>query len=123
MNGRRLVFALGIAAGCVGIQGDAAAEDRLDRPIYVTVLGQGITRFRMSAGVAAPCDSLRNRMLFDGSLAPGRYAFSTGAWSVCYEYTSGAFRQANWSTSRIQPTVLGDKFGHRYPARVEIRID
>jgi hypothetical protein len=123
MNGRRFVFALGIAVSCVGVQGDAAAEDQLDRPIYVTVVGQGSIRFRMSAGVTAPCDSLRNRMLFDGSLTPGRYAFSTGAWSVCYEYTSGAFRQANWSTSRIQPTVLGDKFGRRCPARVEIRTD
>jgi hypothetical protein len=120
---RRLVLALGIAGACSFARADAGAEDRLDRPVYVTVVGHGFIRFRLSAGVVAPCDSLDDRMLFDGSLAPGRYAFSTGAWSVCYQHTSGALREVDWSTARIQPTVLGDKYGHRCPARIVVLTD
>jgi hypothetical protein len=99
---RAVALALGIAASSA----TALAAAETDRPVFVTVVGQGAIRFRLAAGITAPCDSSENRMLFDGWLKPGRYEWGTGADVVCYQYTSGALRESNWSESRVIGTLV-----------------
>ncbi|MGO9835767.1 MAG: hypothetical protein ACLP1X_16310 [Polyangiaceae bacterium] len=102
MFARGVALALGIAAGSATVL--AAAET--DRPVALTVVGHGAIRFRLAVGVTAPCDSSENRMLFDGWLMPGRYEWGTGADAICYQYTSGALRESNWSESRVVGTLI-----------------
>jgi hypothetical protein len=106
---RRIALALGIAASSAAARVDAGT----DRPVFVTVAGQGAIRFRLAAGPIAPCDSSGNRIIFDGWLSPGRYQWDARADLVCYEYTSGALRESNWSEARIVSTVIGNKFRRR----------
>ena len=88
-------------------------------PVSVTIVGHGAIRFRLAEGTTAPCDSSRNRVTYDGWLAPGVYAFPTLSPSVCYEHTSGAFRDVNWSQGTIVATLTGRR---RYVHPVEIVI-
>jgi hypothetical protein len=97
-----MALAFGIAANCTA----AVAGAGTDRPVYVTVVGHGAIRFRLAVGPMSPCDSPDNRMLYDGWLQPGRYEWSTGAGLVCFQNTSGAFRESDWSESRIVPTWI-----------------
>ncbi len=99
---RGVALVLGVATSSATVL--AAAET--DRPVFVTVVGQGAVRFRLAAGITSPCDSSENRMLFDGWLKPGRYEWGTGVDTVCYQYTSGAMRESNWSESRIIGTLI-----------------
>ena len=85
----------------------ARADAEADRPVFVTVVGHGAIRFRLAAGATAPCDSSENRMLLDAWLGPGRYEWGTGANDVCYQHTSGALREADWSESLVVPTAMG----------------
>lgn len=87
-----------------------------ERPVYVTVTGQTAIRFRLAIGWTAPCDSTENRMLFDGTLAPGQYTFETGSYAVCYQYTSAAFPASEWSVPRFVPT----RIRHRGPLTLTI---
>jgi len=66
VDARAIALALGIAAISTAAGADAGA----DRPVFVTVLGQGHSRLRLAVGITAPCNSTENRMLFDGPLAP-----------------------------------------------------
>jgi hypothetical protein len=102
VNARAIALALGIAASSVALPADAEA----DRPVFLSVVGHGRIRFRMATGAAAPCDSSENRMLFDGWLAPGSYVVVTGADVVCYQNTSGALRESNWSESQMVATMI-----------------
>jgi hypothetical protein len=102
VDGLAMALALGIAA----ITAAAGADAGADRPVFVTVVGQGHIRLRLAAGVTAPCDSTENRMLFAGRLAPGRYRWDTGAQDVCYQHTSGAFPDSDWSVSRVISTTM-----------------
>jgi len=45
-------------------------------------------------------------MLFDGLLAPGQYVFEAGGELVCYQYTSAAFPESEWSVPRVAPTRM-----------------
>ena len=74
VDARALVMALTIAAFTT-----AARAEGANRPVFVTIVGQGVIRLRLAAGITAPCDSSENRMLFDGLIAPGRYRWDTGA--------------------------------------------
>jgi len=112
---RGIALALGIAASSAAVV--AAAET--DRPVFVTVVGQGAIRFRLAAGITAPCDSSENRMLFDGWLKPGRYEWGTGVDVVCYQYTSGALRESNWSESR----VIGTRIRHVGPTEIVVSTE
>jgi hypothetical protein len=96
-----IALALGIAAITPAADADAGA----DRPVFVTVVGKGHIRLRLAVGITAPCDSTENRMLFDGRLAPGRYRWDTGAQDVCYQHTSGALPDSDWSVSRVISTT------------------
>jgi hypothetical protein len=100
MDARSVALSLGIAA----MSATGRAEAEADRPVIVTVVGRGAIRLRLAAGVTAPCDSSSNRMLFDGWVEPGRYQWETGSNTVCYQYTSGALREQDWSVSSIVPT-------------------
>ncbi len=51
-------------------RGDSSRRYLGGLPVSVTVVGRGAIRFRPAAGVIAPCDSMDNRMLFDGWLRP-----------------------------------------------------
>jgi hypothetical protein len=106
--------AIGIAAGIAEMPADAET----DRPVFVVVVGHGSIRLRLAAGITAPCDSLENRMLFDGWVGVGRYALATHAGFVCYQHTSGALRESDWSLSRLVPTMT-----RRGPAVVLISTD
>jgi hypothetical protein len=99
---RGIALALGIAASSSTVCADAET----DRPVFVTIVGQGVIRLRLAEGVTAPCDSSENRMLFDGRLGPGRYRWDTGAMNVCFQHTSRALPDSDWSDSRIIATVI-----------------
>jgi len=95
------------------------ADAETDRPVYVTIVGHGPIRFRLAVGPMAQCDSPDNRMLYDGWLRPGRYMWSTGAELVCFQNTSGAFRESDWSESRIVPT----RMKYRGPTEIMVLTD
>jgi hypothetical protein len=105
VRARVIALVLGIAA--LSLVHRANAET--PRPVLVTIVGHGSIRLRLAAGVTAPCDSSENRMIFDGWLAPGTYTWETGANDVCYQHTSGALREQDWSESRIVSTVMGKR--------------
>ncbi len=110
-----VAFVLGIAATAVTARADAEAN----RPVFVSVVGHGAIRFRLATGRTAPCDSADNRMLFDAWLAPGTYEWDTSASLVCYENTSGALRESDWSTSQLVSTVIVK----RRPAEIVVSTD
>jgi hypothetical protein len=116
MNARAIALALGIAATAVTARADAEAG----RPVFVTVVGHGAIRFRLAIGRTAPCDSSDNRMLFDGWLTPGSYEWGTDAILVCYQHTSGALRESDWSTSQIVATLIGK---HSSPAEIMVSTE
>jgi hypothetical protein len=101
VDARAVAIALTIAAFTAGERAEAGVE----RPVFVTITGQGVLRLRLAAGITAPCDSSDNRMLFDGRLGPGRYRWDTGAREVCYQYTSRALPDSDWSESRVISTT------------------
>jgi len=113
MRARNLAIALGIAASFAPVPADAGA----DFPVFVTVVGHGAIRLRLAAGRAGPCDSSANRMIFDGWVDVGIHSWPTGSDFVCYEHTSGAWREANWSVAQLVPTMAG-----RRPRPAEILI-
>jgi hypothetical protein len=90
----------------VGVSVPTPVRAGAERPVYVTVTGQTAIRFRLAIGRTAPCDSTENRMMFDGTLAPGRYTFETGSEVVCYQYTSAAFPSSEWSVPQVMPTRM-----------------
>src|SRR5580700_9977014 len=45
-----------------------------------------------------------HRMVFDGWVSVGRHGWATGADLICYEHTSGALRESNWSVPRLLST-------------------
>lgn len=52
----------------------------------------------------------------------GAHSWVTGSDFVCYEHTSGAFREADWSVAQVVPAVPGK--GHRgRPAEILISTD
>jgi hypothetical protein len=99
---RVFTLALAIAATFTTAPAQAGAE----RPVYVVVVGRGAIRFRLAVGSNAPCDSRDNQMLFDSWLASGQYLWVTTASLVCYQNTSGALRNSNWSEPRFVPTLI-----------------
>jgi hypothetical protein len=109
---------LGIALSVAPVPADAGA----DFPVVVTVVGQGAIRLRLAAGRAAPCDSTANRMIFDGWVRVGSYVWTTSSDFVCYEHTSGALREADWSTAQLVPAVGHNGRGRTPPGPAEIRI-
>jgi hypothetical protein len=114
VDARAVVIALTIAA----LTAVARAEAGDDRPVFVTIVGQGVIRLRLAAGITAPCDSSENRMLFDGPIGPGRYRFDTGARDVCYQYTSRALPDSDWSVSRVISTTT-----RRGPLEIQLSAD
>ena len=94
-------MALTIAAFTAAPRAQAGA----DHPVFVTVVGQGVIRLRLAAGITAPCDSSENRMVFDGRIGPGRYRWDTGARDICYQQTSRALPDSDWSESRVISTT------------------
>jgi hypothetical protein len=105
VNPRAVAIALAIAAFAAGERAEAGA----DHPVFVTVVGQGIIRLRLAVGITAPCDSSENRMLFDGRIGAGRYRWDTGARNVCYQHTSRALPDSDWSESQVIPTTTRGK--------------
>ncbi len=94
------------------------ADAGADFPVVITVVGHGAIRLRLAAGRAGPCDSSANRMIFDGWVGVGTYSWPTGSPDfVCYEHTSGAFREAGWALAQLVPTTVGKR-----PRPAEIRI-
>ena len=101
VDARAVAMALTIAAFTATGRADTGA----DRPVFVTVVGQGVIRLRLAAGITAPCDSSDNRMIFDGRIGPGRYRWDTGAKDVCYQHTSRALPDSDWSESQVVSTT------------------
>ena len=100
MDGRAVVVALALAAFTTSTHADAGA----DRPVFVTLVGRGVIRLRLAAGITAPCDSSENRMIFDGPIGPGRYRWDTGASDVCFQHTSRSLPDSEWSESQVLST-------------------
>ena len=101
MGSRAIAIALAVAAFTAVV----GAEAETDRPVFVTIAGQGVISLRLAAGITAPCDSSENRLLFDGRIGPGRYRWDTGARDVCYQHTSRALPDSDWSESRVISTT------------------
>lgn len=116
MAARFFAIVLGIAMSVAPLPADAGA----DFPVLVTVVGHGAIRLRLAAGRAGPCDSSANRMIFDGWVDVGTYSWPTGSDFVCYEHTSGYFREADWSPARLVPTMAGKR---PRPAQIRIATD
>jgi hypothetical protein len=114
MPARSVGVLLGIAASAVAVTADAGAEF----PVYVVVTGHGAIRVRLAAGYVSPCDSSENRLLFDGWLGVGTYVWETGTDFVCFQHTSGALREQDWSAPLLIPTVWKKK-----PARIPVSTD
>jgi hypothetical protein len=102
VDARTVAVAFAIAA----FTAPAGADAGDDRPVFVTVVGQGTIRLRLAVGVTAPCDSTENRMLFDGRIRRGNYRWGTGAQDICYQYTSSALPDSDWSVSQVVPTRM-----------------
>ena|SRR5215472_1680929 len=98
---RHVALVLGMAASLAPLPAGAAA----DRPVVVAVTGPGAIRLRLAAGITAPCDSLENRMLFDGWVRMGRYEWPTASYIVCYQHTTAALPESDWSVAQLAPTV------------------
>lgn len=106
---------VGIAASVAAIPADAGT----DFPLYVVVVGHGAIRLRLAAGRITPCDSRDNHMLFDGWVGVGTYRWATSSDFVCIQHTSGAFRELDWSTSQLIPSVGGKKM----PVEIHVSTD
>jgi hypothetical protein len=119
VGSRQLAIVLGMTATFGGVDAKAAA----DHPVFVTVVGHGAVRFRLAAGITAPCDSDENRMLFDGWIGVGRYEWSTGASTICYQHTSGALREVDWSEPRVISTLGSRGRGSSKPPEILISTD
>jgi hypothetical protein len=102
MGARSIALCLAISLCSATVHADSGA----DRPVFITVVGHGSIRLRLSVGSTAPCDSADDRMLFDGWIGPGRYVWSTGADAVCFQHTFGALRQSNWSEPQVVGTTV-----------------
>ena len=105
-----------LVAAMLGVSVPSTLHAEAERPVYVTVTGQTAIRFRLALGSTAPCDSSENRMMFDGTLPPGKYTFETGSEVVCYQYTSPAFPASEWSVPQVMPT----RIRHQGPLTVTI---
>ena len=44
-------------------------------------------------------------MLFDGYVRMGRYEWATASIIVCYQHTSAAFPESDWSVAQLAPTI------------------
>jgi hypothetical protein len=97
--------ALAVAFALAAFAAAARAEAGADRPVFVTIVGQGVIRLRLAAGITAPCDSADNRMLFDGRLGAGTYRWDTDAKDVCFQHTSRALPDSDWTESRVISTT------------------
>jgi hypothetical protein len=93
-----------IVAAFLLVGSDAGVLAEENYPVFVTVVGQGDIRFILANGRNSSCE---RGGFFDGWLAPGTYRFDTRYTSVCYRYTSGYFRELNWSVRYTAPTVIG----------------
>ncbi len=93
---------------CIAAIAFGSSEVRAEplAPIYVTVVGQGAVRVRLTGGVVAPCDSADDAPVYEGWLEPGRYRFYSPSRSVCMQHTWGESRDGEWSTPAILPTVV-----------------
>jgi hypothetical protein len=114
MTRRALAIVFGIAASVAPVPADAGT----DFPVYVVVVGHGAIRVRLAAGNTSPCDSDENRMLFDGWLGVGTYRWAAGTGFVCFQHTSGALRESDWSASELIPTVWDKK-----PMKIRVSTD
>ena len=97
--------ALALAAGIMATMAEVPANAEADRPVFVVVAGRGAVRLRLAAGATAPCDSSRNRLIFDGWVGAGTYEWATGSLLVCYQHTSGAFPEVDWSLAQVVATA------------------
>jgi hypothetical protein len=111
---REVALLLGIAAGVAAVPAGAGA----DFPVTVVVVGHGEIRVRLAAGRVSPCDSHENRILFDGWVGPGTYRWWTSSDFVCFQHTSGALREQDWSMSRLIATAWRKK-----PAEIQVSTD
>jgi hypothetical protein len=101
VDSRAVAIALTIAA----FTATPRAEAEADRPVFVAIVGQGVISLRLAAGITAPCDSSENRLVFVGRIGPGRYRWDTGAKDVCYQHTSRALPDSDWSESQVISTT------------------
>ncbi len=89
------------ATACIGAivltsAGSLATEPA---PVVVTMNGSARLRVQVSEGLTMPCDSLNNRMLFDGQLSPGEtFRTTIGGECVCVRNTTSPFREVDWTT-------------------------
>lgn len=76
-------------------------------PVWLTILGQGAIRFRMTAGQTMPGDSGASGKIFDGWLSPGEYTLLSPRVSICYQQTHGAFREVDWTGAVCTSAIVG----------------
>lgn len=114
MARRAVALILGIVASFAGVPAGHGA----DYPVYVVVVGHGTIRVRLAAGPVTPCDSHENRLLFEGPVQAGTYTWATGSTFVCFQHTSRALPEQDWSASQLLPTVW-----NRKPTEIRVTLE
>jgi hypothetical protein len=114
MARREVALVLGIAASVAIVPADAGA----DFPVNLVVMGYGAIRVRLAAGLVTPCDSHENRLVFEGPVRAGTYTWATGSEFVCFQHTSRALPEQDWSASQMIPTVWNKK-----PTEIRVSTD
>ncbi len=82
----------------------AAAPVEADPPAPVVARSELPARVRVqiAGGLAMPCDSSADRMLFDATLAPGEtWQGITVDDCVCVRHTTSTFSNTDWTTPRL----------------------
>ena len=107
MEARTKVVALGVLTLALWVS-DVPADTILAVPVSVSVVGSGSIRVRIATRVGSrsapsmPCDSLDNLRLYEGYVSAGQTIdFSSPGLCVCEQHTYGAFRETNYTTSRV----------------------
>ena len=108
MEARTKVVALGVLTLALWVS-DVPADTVLQVPVSVSVVGSGSIRVRIATmvgggrrGPSMPCDSSDNLGLYDGYVSAGQTInLSSPGPCVCEQHTYGAFRETNYTTSRV----------------------
>ncbi|HEY8074981.1 MAG TPA: hypothetical protein VIF62_12745 [Labilithrix sp.] len=99
-RGWTLLALLGALGGIVLAAAPVAADP--PAPIFVRSELAARVRLQIAGGLAMPCDSSADHMLFDATLAPGEtWQGTTSDDCVCVRHTTASFSNSEWTTPRL----------------------
>lgn len=107
-----------VALSGLAVSSSVAADP--PAPIFVALSGAESVRVLIAEGNVAPCDSSSNRVLYAGTIAPGRpLVLQTNETCVCVQQTFAPMTATDWSSSALacRPMVCtGGRMGRCVPA-------